>query len=270
MKVSRQQNAVSRTTERMSAHVLVLLCLLATVLLPTVSLPAQQPQKIPTVGRLGASSASAEAARREAFRQGLRELGYIEGKNILIEWRHAEGKPERLSALADELVRLKVDVIVTGGGNATQAVKKATSTIPIVMAQAGDPVADGFVASLARPGANITGLSRLSPELSGKQLELLNEIVSKLSRVAVFGTSTDRSSSQSLREVERAAPAFGVKLHYHDVTDRKDYEGAFQAASKERAERTSASGGTGGARDPKSARSPLPATLRLFSIRGKD
>jgi len=236
MKVSRQQNAVSKTTERMSAHVLVLLCLLATVLLPTVSLQAQQPQKIPKIGRLGASSASAETARREAFRQGLRELGYIEGKNILIEWRHAESKPDRLSALADELVRLKVDVIVTGGGNATQAVKKATSTIPIVMAQAGDPVADGFVASLARPGANITGLSRLSPELSGKQLELLNEIVSKLSRVAVFGTSTDRSSSQSLREVERAAPAFGVKLYYHDVTDRKDYESAFQAASKERAD----------------------------------
>jgi ABC-type uncharacterized transport system substrate-binding protein len=197
---------------------------------------AQQAARIPVIGRLGASSPSAEAARVEAFRQGLRELGYIEGKNILIEWRFAEGKAERLSALADELVRLKVNVIVTGGGNATAAVKKATSRIPIVMAQSGDPVADGFAASLARPGANITGLSRLSPELSGKQLELLKEIVPKLSRVAVFGTSTDRSSSQSLREVERAAPAFGVKLHYHDVTDRKDYESAFQAASKERAD----------------------------------
>ena len=197
---------------------------------------AQQAARIPVIGRLGASSPSAEAARVEAFRQGLRELGYIEGKNILIEWRFAEGKAERLSALADELVRLKVNVIVTGGGNATAAVKKATSRIPIVMAQSGDPVADGFAASLARPGANITGLSRLSPELSGKQLELLKEIVPKLSRVAVFGTSTDRSSSQSLREVERAAPSLGVKLQYLDVLDRKDYEIAFAAASKERAD----------------------------------
>lgn len=197
---------------------------------------AQEPKKIPVIGRLGASSALAEAARGEAFRHGLRELGYIEGKNILIEWRFAEGKADRLSALADELVRLNVAVIVTGGGNATQAVKRATSTIPIVMAQSGDPVADGFAASLARPGANITGLSRLSPELSGKQLELLKEIVPKLSRVAVFGTSTDRSSSQSLREVERAAPSLGVKLQYLDVLDRKDYEIAFAAASKERAD----------------------------------
>ena len=197
---------------------------------------AQQPTKVPVIGRLGASSPSAEAARVEAFRQGLRELGYIEGKSILIEWRFAEGKSDRLSALADELVRLNVAVIVTGGGNATQAAKRATSTIPIVMAQSGDPVADGFAASLARRGANITGLSRLSPELSGKQLELLKEIVPKLSRVAVFGTSTDRSSSQSLREVERAAPSLGVKLQYLDVLDRKDYEIAFAAASKERAD----------------------------------
>ena len=197
---------------------------------------AQQPTKVPVIGRLGASSPSAEAARVEAFRQGLRELGYIEGKSILIEWRFAEGKADRLSALADELVRLNVAVIVTGGGNATQAAKRATSTIPIVMAQSGDPVADGFAASLARRGANITGLSRLSPELSGKQLELLKEIVPKLSRVAVFGTSTDRSSSQSLREVERAAPSLGVKLQYLDVLDRKDYEIAFAAASRERAD----------------------------------
>ena len=211
-------------------------CLLITILLITGLADAQQPTKVPVIGRLGASSPSAEAARVEAFRQGLRELGYIEGKSILIEWRFAEGKADRLSALADELVRLNVAVIVTGGGNATHAAKRATSTIPIVMAQSGDPVADGFAASLARPGANITGLSRLSPELSGKQLELLKEIVPKLSRVAVFGTSTDRSSSQSLREVERAAPSLGVKLQYLDVLDRKDYEIAFAAASKERAD----------------------------------
>ena len=214
----------------------ILVGLLPTVLLLTGSLCAQQPGKVPVIGRLGASSASAETARREAFQHGLRELGYIEGKNILIEWRHAEGKADRLSALADELVRLKVNVIVTGGGNATAAVKKATSAIPIVMAQSGDPVGDGFVVSLARPGANITGLSRLSPELSGKQLELLKEIIPTLSRVSVFGTSTDRSSSQSLREVERAAPSLGLRLQYLDVLDRKDYQSAFAAATKERAE----------------------------------
>ena len=197
---------------------------------------AQQSTRIPVIGRLGASSPSAEAARIDAFRQGLRELGYIEQKNIVIEWRHAEGKLDRLPTLAAELVRLKVDVIVTGGANATQAAKKATSTIPIVMAQSGDPVADGFVASLARPGGNITGLSRLSRQLSGKRLELLKEIVPKLSRLAVFGTSTNRSNSQTLREIELAAGAFGVKLQYQDVLDPKDYESAFRAASEGRAE----------------------------------
>jgi putative ABC transport system substrate-binding protein len=197
---------------------------------------AQQRGKVPVVGRLGASSAAGEAARIEAFRQGLRELGYIEGENIRIEWRHAEGKFDRLPALAAELVYLKVDVIVTGGGNATRAVKDATSTIPIVMAQSGDPVAGGFVTSLAQPGGNITGLSRLSPELDGKKLELLNEIMPKLSRVAAFGTSTNAGHAQRLREWERAARALGIKLHYLDVLDPKDYQTAFRASAKERAE----------------------------------
>jgi putative ABC transport system substrate-binding protein len=214
-----------------------LIWLLATIVLATVPLAqAQQATRIPVIGRLGASSASAEAARVEALRQGLRELGYLEGKNIVIEWRHAEGKLDRLPVLAAELVRLKVDIIITGGANATEAAMKATSTIPIVMAQSGDPVADGFVASLARPGGNITGLSRLSRELSGNRLELLKEIVPKLSRVAVFGTSTNRSNAKTLREVELAAPALGVKLQYQDVLDPKDYESAFRAASKGRAE----------------------------------
>jgi putative tryptophan/tyrosine transport system substrate-binding protein len=198
--------------------------------------PAQQATKIPVIGRLGASSASAEAARVEALRQGLRELGYIEGKNIVIEWRHAEGKLDRLPVLAAELVQQKVDIIITGGGNATEAARKETSTIPIVMAQSGDPVADGFVASLARPGGNITGLSRVSRELSGKRLELLKEIVPKLSRVAVFGTSINRTNAKTLQELELAAPALGVKLQYRDVLDPKDYESAFRAASKGRAE----------------------------------
>ena len=183
-----------------------------------------------------ATSPSANSARIEAFRQGLRELGYVEGKNIVIEWRYAEGKLDRLPALAAELVRLKVDVIVTTGPTVTRAAKEATTTIPIVMAFDTDPVGNGFVASLARPGGNITGLSTLAPEISGKQLELLKEIVPRLSRVAVLGTSTDPGNAQMLREVELAAGAFGVKLQYLDVRGPKDIETAFRAAGKGRAD----------------------------------
>ena len=193
---------------------------------------AQQPTKIPRIGFLDALSASTIAARVEAFRQGLRDLGYVEGKNIVIEWRYAEGKFDHLPALAAELVRLKVDIIVSGGPTSIRPAKEATNTIPIVMAFDGDPVASGFVASLARPGGNITGLSTLAPEISGKQLELLKEIVPKLSRVAVLGTSTRPSNAQALNEVELAAGAFKVKLQYLDVLDPKDIETAFQAASK--------------------------------------
>jgi putative ABC transport system substrate-binding protein len=174
--------------------------------------------------------------RIEALRQGLHELGYVEGKNIVIEWRSAEGKLDRVPALAAELVRLKVDVIVTGGATDTRAAKEATNTIPIVMAQDSDPVGSGFVASLARPGGNITGLSTLAPEVSGKRLELLKEIIPKLSRVAVLGISTRPGNAQSLKEVELAAGALKVKLQFLDVLDPKDIEAAFRAASKGRAE----------------------------------
>jgi len=176
------------------------------------------------------------ADRIEAFRQGLRELGYVEGKNIVIEWRYAEGKVDRLPALAAELMRLKVDVIVSGGSSATRRAKEATSTIPIVMTQDSDPVGTGLVASLARPGGNITGLSTLSPEISGKRLELLKEIVPKLSRVAVFGTSTSPVNAQELKEVELAAGALGVKLQYLDVLSSKDVETGFRGAVKARAD----------------------------------
>jgi putative ABC transport system substrate-binding protein len=201
----------------------------------SVSAEAQQPTKIPRIGFLAGNSLSSLAARVEAFRQGLRELGYVEGKNIVIEWRSAEGKNDRLPALAAELVRLKVDVIVTAGPLPTRPAKEATATIPIVMAQDPDPVGSGFVASLARPGGNITGLATLAPELSGKRLELLKEIVPKLSRVAVLGTSTRPGNAQSLKEVELAAKAFGVKLQYLDALSPKDIETAFRAASKGRA-----------------------------------
>ena len=201
-----------------------------------VRVEAQQPAKIPRIGYLDAVSLSVNAARVEAFRQGLRKLGYVEGKNIFIEWRSADGKLDRLPALAAELVHLKVDIIVTGGRSATRAAKEATPTIPIVMTQDSDPVANGFVASLARPGGNITGLSTLAPELSGKQLELMKEIIPKLSRVAVFGSSTTPDNAQSLREVELTARAFKVELQYLDVLDPKDIEAAFRAASNSRAD----------------------------------
>ena len=141
----------------------------------------------------------------------------MEGKNIVIQYHYAEGKFDRLPSLAAELVRLEVDVIITAGPLPTRAVKEATTTIPIVMAQDDDPIGSGFVASLARPGGNITGLSNLASDLSGKRLELLKEIVPKLSRVAVFGLSTYPGNAQSLKETELAAVAFGVKLQYLDV-----------------------------------------------------
>src|SRR5262249_11898015 len=183
---------------------------------------AQQPTKTPRIGYLAIVSPSVNADRIEAFRRGLRELGYVEGKNIFIEWRSAEGKSDRLPALAAELVGLKVDVIVTAGPTPTRAAKKATSAIPIVMAQSSDPVGSGFVDSLARPGGNITGFSTLSPEISGKRLELLKEIVPKLSRVAVFRTSTGASNAPEVREVELAARALGVKLQLLDIIRPKD------------------------------------------------
>jgi putative ABC transport system substrate-binding protein len=174
-----------------------LVAVVVALALPGSAAHAQQPKKVPRIGHLNTVTHSAIAERIEAFRQGLRELGYVEGKNIVIEWRYAEGKLDRLPALAAELARLKVDVIVTTGPTTTRPAKEATSTIPIVMTQDTDPVGNGFVASLARPGGNITGLSSLAPELSGKRLELLKEIVPKLSRVAVLWTSTTPGSAQA-------------------------------------------------------------------------
>jgi putative tryptophan/tyrosine transport system substrate-binding protein len=198
---------------------------------------AQQPRKgIPRIGYLATPSHSFISDRYDAFLQGLRELGYIEGKNIAIERRSADGNVERLPDLAAELVRLKVDIIVTGGPGSTRSAKEATAIIPIIMAQDFDPVGTGFVNSLARPGGNITGLSTLSPEISGKQLDLLKEVVPRLSRVAVLGTSTIPGNAQSLREMELAAGAFGMQLQYLDVLGPKDIETAFRAATTGRAE----------------------------------
>ena len=200
------------------------------------SAEAQLPTKIPRIGYLSNVSQFADSARYEAFRQGLRELGYVGGKNIVIEYRSGEGKSDRLPALVTELVRLKIDVIVSTGPTVTRFAKEATTTIPIVFAQEGDPVERGFVASLARPGRNITGLSTLSPELNGKRLELLKETVPKLSRVAVLGSSTSTSPGRFLKDHEPVAVALGIKLQFLDILDPKDIETAFRAASKGRAD----------------------------------
>jgi len=215
----------------------IVICLLTAALLSTVPLAeAQQAKKVPRIGFLGSTAPSSVSARVEAFRQGLKELGYVEGKNIAIEYRFGEGKEDRLPNLAAELVRLKVDVIVTAGPASTRSAKEANVTIPIVMGFDNEPVGNGFVASLARPGGNITGLSSLAPEISGKRLELLKEIVPRLSRVAILGSSTTPGDAQALREMELAAGAFGVQLQYLDVPAPKDIETVFRAAGKGRAD----------------------------------
>jgi ABC-type uncharacterized transport system substrate-binding protein len=197
-----------------------------------VPVHAQPTTKIARIGYLNATSPAAISARTESFRLGLRELGYIEGKNFVIEYRHAEGKIDRLPTLAAELVRLNPDVIVTAGPGDTRAAKEATNTIPIVMAQDSDPVANGFIASLARPGGNITGLSTLSPEISGKRLELLKEIIPRLSVVAVVGTSNRPGNAQALKEVELAASGLKVQVQYLELQGAHDIAMIFGDSSK--------------------------------------
>jgi len=197
---------------------------------------AQQPGKVPRIGWLEHSSPNPEVLRLiELFRKGLRDVGYVEGKSVAIEYRYAEGKAERLSELAAELVRLKVDCIITAGGQPTEAAQQATKTIPIVMAVSGDPVAQGFVASLARPGGNITGLTILSPELSGKRLELLKEVVPGLSRVAVLRIPP-KAHVQTWNEVEAAARSLELKLQPLEVRGPDDLARLFQEAIKARAQ----------------------------------
>lgn len=215
----------------------ILVWLLATVFVADVSIaPAQQPTKVTPIGYLIGNPLSANVARLEAFRRGMRELSYVEGKNLIIESRSADGKLDRLPTLAAELVDLKISVFVTASGPATRAAKEVTSTIPIVMTNDPDPVGDGFVASLARPGGNVTGLSTYAPELSGKRLEILREVVPKLSRVAVFGASTVPGHAQVLKELELAAKAFKLQIQFLDILDSKDIETAFRAANKGHAE----------------------------------
>jgi putative ABC transport system substrate-binding protein len=197
---------------------------------------AQQPARIHRIGILSPTSAPVQSARIEAFRQRLRELGYVEGKNIVIEVRYAEGKLERLPDLAAELVRLKVNVIVTVSGSGILAAKKATATIPIVFAQAADPVGTGLVPSLAQPGGNITGLSLMVPDLDGKRLELLKEAFPKVAQAAFLWRSGGSRGNLAVTAMEAAAKALGVKLLLLEVRSLDDFDSAFARAKKERAQ----------------------------------
>lgn len=211
--------------------------LLTAVLLAAVPLAqAQQPANVPRIGYLSGGSFPALAARVDAFRQGLRDLGYVEGKNIVIDWREANGNFDRARELAAEFVRLKVDVLVSPGPAVTRVLREVTSTIPIVMAQDTDPVGSGFAVSLARPGGNITGLATLAPETGGKQMELLKEISPKITRVAIIGNSANPGDAQALRETVIAAGSIEVFLRYLDVPDVKNIETIFQTAAKGRAD----------------------------------
>jgi putative tryptophan/tyrosine transport system substrate-binding protein len=195
---------------------------------------AQQPKKIPRIGFLGTSSPSAISTRVEGFRQGLRENGYVEGQNIAIEYRWAEGKLDRLPKLAADLVSHKVDIIVTHGDAAIRALKQATKTIPIVVGVTGDLVVTGHAASLARPGGNITGFVDTSPDLSGKRLELLKEILPKVSRIAILWNAANPVKVLDFKETEAAAQALGLKLQSLEVKASQDFENKFKIATTQR------------------------------------
>jgi putative ABC transport system substrate-binding protein len=198
---------------------------------------AQPAGKVPRIGYLSPLSPAAEASRREAFRQGLEELGYREGQNIAIEYRWAEGKLDRQEHLAAELVRLKVDVILAGGGNHTvRAAKKATASIPIVMALGDDSVASGLVASLARPGGNVTGLNTLTGELAAKRLELLREVLPSIQRVAVLWNPAVPERALELKNIQLAARTLRVKIQSLEVRSLEDLDGTFKVMATGRAE----------------------------------
>src|SRR5262249_55514809 len=195
---------------------IIVLTLCATLLALSLPAEAQEAGKIPRIGFLLASSPGPDL-RIEGFRQGLRDLGYVEGKNIIIEWRSAEGKEELVPKLAAELVRLNVEIIVTDGTNVTRATKNAIKRIPIVMASDADPVGNGFVASLARPGGNVTGLVNLIAELSGKRLELLKETIPGILRVGILWNPDNPSSVSGFKETQEAARALVMQLQSLEV-----------------------------------------------------
>jgi putative ABC transport system substrate-binding protein len=228
----------------MMREVSVFICLLLAVFPPAVSTGAQQTGKVFRIGYLDGSTASGSAVLVDAFRQELSKLGWIEGKNIAIEYRFAEQKNERLPDLAADLVRLKVDLIVVASTQPVLAAKNATTTIPIVMTNAGDPVASGLVASLARPGGNVTGISSLAPELNTKRLEILKDAVPKLVRFGFLRSSADSLSNPQMKELRPAAVALKLKLEEIETQlDRRGLESAFQAAKQKQVDAIMTSAG---------------------------
>jgi len=202
----------------------------AVLLAAPLAAEAQQAGKVPRIGYIRAEGPP--AADIEAFRQGLREHGYVEGKNIVVEYRWADGNEQRLRAIVAELIRVKVDLIVTSAPAATRAAKEAATTIPIVMVLVADPVAFGFVASLARPGGNVTGFAFLLPELSGKRLQLLKDAIPGLSRVAVLWNAINSYKAFDLKEVQAVARASRVAVQTLPVRGPDDFADAFEAAVK--------------------------------------
>jgi putative tryptophan/tyrosine transport system substrate-binding protein len=197
-------------------------------------LGAHAQQKIFRIGFMGNSTAALETNLVDAFREGLRELGYEEGRNIAIEYRWADGNYDRFPTLAEELIAAKVDAIVTAGTPAALAVKKATTTVPLIMVAVGDPVGTGLVPSLARPGGNLTGLSSIAPDLEGKRLQLLREVVPALSHVAMFVNSLNPFHISSIKQARAAAQTMGIKLQLHDIPKSEDLDDTFAAIRKER------------------------------------
>ncbi|HWO90977.1 MAG TPA: ABC transporter substrate-binding protein [Methylomirabilota bacterium] len=213
----------------------VFLGTLASGLLAAPLVEAQQTGKVYRIGMLETTSPALNAANLDAFRRGLRELGYVEGQNFTIEYRSADGRSERFPDLAAELVRLKVDVILTRGTPAVMAAKNATATIPVVMAASGDPVLSGVVSSLARPGGNVTGLSAIVVQIVGKRLELIREVVPGVSRVAALFNMSNPNDALQWKETESAGPSLRVQVQLLDVRKPGDLAGAFDAAVKQRA-----------------------------------
>jgi putative ABC transport system substrate-binding protein len=218
---------------------IISLAIAAMILALSFPAQAQQPKSVPRIGFLSrdlhpSDSRAAAPRNLEAFREGLRQLGYVEGKNIIIEYRYADGRLERLPALAEELVRLKVDIIVADSSGSARAAKKVTTTIPVVMATGSDPIGSGLIASLARPGGNVTGLTNIDAELRGKRLEILKETVPKVSRFA-FLDDDDRVDMNQFKNAQEAAQALGVKLERVEVkTANPDIDAAFRVMLKER------------------------------------
>ena len=210
----------------------LIVTLASAILLVPLAAVAQQPAKVPRIGVLSNVRASDAGPRDEALRQGLREKSWVDGQNVVIEYRYADNELGRLPALAADLIRLGVDVIVAPGTPAPLAARAATTTIPIVMAAAGDPVASGLVASLTKPGGNVTGLSVMAPELGGKRLQLLKEVIPRLSRVAVLWNAANPYPGLVVKETEAAARTLGVQVQSVEVRGLTDFDGAFSTVSR--------------------------------------